>query len=259
MAARVSERGDAMTENNATRRAAPKIKTPTFDRLIEDSRRSFALAIDQHDWQTALESAFSGLLWRSVRLALRLNIVPASFDPKVSWKVTAIQLLKICKDALDRQPERGSEEPDYRVEVVLDVLAALMDVAAALEAGKYKTADGALQLTIISANLGRCEMMLGFAEEGFWEQVYEWRRRQGGKPKGTGLALWKQRAAPEVQRWIEEAFQATGKVKIADLETKLQDWLDAQNTSRSRDAVKTAIRQMRESGAITLPLKRRKR
>jgi hypothetical protein len=152
----------------------------------------------------------------------------------------------------------GSDEPNYKVEVVRDVLTALMDVAASLEAGKAKTADGAIQLTIIGANLGRYELMLGFAEEGFWEQVYEWRRRQGGKPKGKGLAPWKGEAVKVLNEWVAETLQRGEKVKIADLERRLEDWLEAKGTRRSRDAVKTAIRQMREANQLNLPIKAKK-
>lgn len=235
---------------------ATTIKTPTFDRLIEDFQQSIADAADQHDWQTALDATFNGMLWRAVRLAIRLDIVPASFNPEISWKLTALQLRSICGRALAQAGD--DEEMDYRIEVVSDVLTALMDVAAALGSGQAKTNDGAFQLTISAANLGRCELMLGFAEQEFWEQVYEWRRRQGGKPKGKGLAPWKEQAVPEVNRWIEEAQKTNGKVKIADLEKKLQDWLDDRNESRSGDAVKSAIRQMRVAESIPLPLKSKK-
>lgn len=236
---------------------APAIKTVTLDRHIEDCRQSLAGAADRQDWQAVLEATLDGLLWRSVRLAIRLNIAPISFRPDISWKVTALQLRHICDRAL-ADGDDSDDEADYRVEVVADVLNGLMDVAAALEAGQYKSANVAIQLTISAANLGRCELMLGFAEEGFWQQVYEWRRRQGGKPKGKGLAAWKKEAVPEVIRWIEEALKANGKVKIADLEKKLQDWLDDRKESRGREAVKSAIRQMREAELIPLPLNSKK-
>jgi hypothetical protein len=237
---------------------APPAKTPTLDRLVEDFRQSVATAASQQDWQTALDATFSGLLWRSVRLAIRLNIVPGSFNPAISWNLTALQLLSICRRALAREGSDADEEADYRIEVVIDVLNALTDVAAALESGQSKMADGAFQLTIGAANLGRCELMLGFAEDGFWEQVYEWRRRQGGKPTGKGLATWKADALPIVRGWVDEELLKTGKVKISDLEERLQDWLQAKGISKSRDAVKTAIRQMRMAKEIPVPFRTEK-
>ena len=223
---------------------APVAKTPTFDSLIEDFRQSAKDAANQKDWQTALYSTCSSLLWRSVRLAIKLGVVPASFEPAVSWKLTALRLRPICDLAL----AHGEEDVDYRIKVVIDVLAALMDVTAALETGQYKTGDGALQLTISSANLGRCEILLGFAEEGFWEQVYEWRIRQGGKPKGT-LAKWKEAAAPTVQGWIDADPNITVKVTI----DKLYEWLKETKNARDWQTAKSAIRQMRTAGLITFP------
>lgn len=237
---------------------ASRTITPLLDRVIEDFRRSLIEASEEQDWHTAIEATLSGLLWRSVRLAIQQNIVPSTFRPQISWRLTALQLASICEQQLACDSGGGSDEPNYKVEVVRDVLTALMDVAASLEAGKAKTADGAIQLTIIGANLGRYELMLGFAEEGFWEQVYEWRRRQGGKPKGKGLAPWKGEAVKVLNEWVAETLQRGEKVKIADLERRLEDWLEAKGTRRSRDAVKTAIRQMREANQLNLPIKAKK-
>ena len=229
------------------------IKTPTLYRLIEDFRESLAIAADQCDWVAALDATLSGLLWRSVRLATRLSIIPPSFEPGVSWKLTALQLRSLCSRAAKPIYD---EEADYRIEVVSDVLNALIDVAAALESGQAKTNDGAFRLTISAANLGRCELVLGLAEEGFWEQVYEWRRRQGGKPKGKGMAPWKAFALPVVRGWVE----ANPTIPITDLEDMLVDWLRIEKGHHiEKSTAKSAIGVWRENGKLPLPIRRNAR
>jgi hypothetical protein len=212
--------------------------TPTFDRVIDDLRHLMASAASRQDWHAALEATFSSLLWRSLRLAVRLRIVPKSFEPSPTWKANTLQLRVVCAQALAR-------EDDYRVEVIADVVDGLMAVAAALESGGFKSADGAIQLTISAANLGRCEIMLGFAEEGFWEQIYQWRSRKVGRPPET-YAKWKDEIAAPLTDWMSKNPTSSVDDRI--------DWLVAELPKKgihlSRDAIRSGYYQMKRSKVI---------
>lgn len=220
-----------------------EVLTPVLDRLIAEHRVSLAKATEVGDWSSALEATLSGLLWRSVRLANSLHVLHSTFDPREPWQAQALKLRHSCLHLIDG----GSSEPDYKVEVLVDVLDAIMDVVGALEAKAAGSSDQLTYLALCSGNLGRCEVMLGFAEEGFWEQIYEWRKRQGGRRKGY-LAPWKKEAASVVNGWIAEEPD----IKLARVTERLLQWLEDKQLYLSEDAVKSGLKQMRKAKMIHL-------
>jgi hypothetical protein len=225
------------------------VETPQLDRVIASQREGVAVALQSSDWAGALNATCGGILWRSLRLGMKIGTSSASFDPSVGWRVLAVQLRIHCISAFESSATAENGEGDYRIECIIETLDALMEVIAFLEGGKFATAVGAQRLTLLAGNLGRCEMMLGFAEEGFWEQVYQWRARKVGRPPGS-YANWKEeKLAPHLNDWMKSNPDSTVEERIDEIE----NWLSRQRMARSRDAAKSAYYQMKKARLINAP------
>ena len=141
------------------------------------------------------------------------------------------------------------EDVNYKFEVIAELLDAMLEVSRTLGSGTVQTGEGALRLVLGAGLLGRCEMMLGFAEEGFWEQVYQWRCQHGGRPPGSGLAPWKEPAAKLVQKWIDE----DPSIKVREILDRLDKWLTSTKQRKDLATIKTGYYEMKKAGDFKWP------
>ena len=220
-----------------------------LDRLVVESRDGIVACVEQDQWLSAFNATINGLIYRVIALAVRLDVVPPSIHPTANLRALAIDLKRHCVNELERGgADTEAQQRSDKIAVVVEVIDSIVAVVTLFEGGAWKKSDGALALVFASGNLGRVDVMLGFAEEGFWEQIYAWRKSRSGKPPGT-LAAWKYHAAPVIQSWID----ADSTIKTTTLINKLYQWLEEQSQSRDWETAKSAIRQMQKAGLISIP------
>ena len=159
-----------------------EVLTGVLERVAAERREEHEAAIEHGKWRTALEALFTSLIWRTIALALRLELASPQFDPRTDPVALARRLRSDIEIALARLvPTDDKADLFHKAQTVGDVLDGILDVVGALEAWSGADPQEPFFLSVVTAGLGRAEVELGFAESGFWEQVRVWRKR---KPAG---------------------------------------------------------------------------
>ena len=225
-----------------------------LDRVARETAAQHTDAIGKCDWRRALEMLTTSLIWRTIALAIRLEIVPSGFNPRVGVLPLAIELRHQAEAALsDSVPSEDKADTHHKVLAIWDALGAILAVHTTLQNLTVPDPDAVLFLAVASAKLGQAEVELSFAEQGLWDQVALWKARVVGRPKGY-TAPWRIESAPVISGWIED----DPTIRRADLTDKLDRWLDdwvTVNRSRNRpkyENLPKLLREMDQEGAIRL-------
>jgi len=153
-------------------------------RAADEAFTAHAQALERLDWHAALEQLSTNLIWRSVALALRLQLTsPVALKAGGAIAIAA----EVGRDCFDTMSRSGvSDEPDspYRKSgYIQDVLLGVANTIAALEA---QSPPQKLQIVTLSAlALGRHEATLAMAEAGHWDTIAAERRRRSNAGKKT--------------------------------------------------------------------------
>jgi len=226
-----------------------------FDRAAKEWAEQQALALEEKRFRDSLESMFTSLIWRTISLALRLDIAKPQINRK---KVDPIELAqKLRSDAWHAlqtlTPTDDKADRFHKVRSINDVLRAILDVVGAMKAYTGVDPNEPFFLAVMGTRLGQAEVELGFAEQGFWEQIATWRDRTIGRPKGSGAA-WHDEAAKVIQPWIDADPNMKGKV----LNAKVWEWIEdyaAKNRDFKKideDSIPKILRLMNDKKLITL-------
>lgn len=221
-----------------------------LDDLVEAQRATYEEYIGKEAWRHAINSLLSAMIWRAIALGIRSKLIPAGFDPSAEPLSLARSLHDICRSQLEIGSERS--EIENPAEVLAEVLGAVLALASVLKNSEMRSAGGGGLLALAAGDLGRCDVMLGFAEQGFWNEIAGWKKSRGGRRVGF-RAAWKAELQPEIQRIMNSmAGRSQEDIAIAVIEAT------SPKTARPSEvpAMIKALRAMAKEGVVTWPKKR---
>lgn len=219
-----------------------------LDELVEVQRADYEKHVRQEKWRTALNSLLTATIWRSIALAIRAKLIP-DFDPSAEPLHLAHGLREICRPQLESASERT--EVEKPAEVLFEVLNAVIALAAVLRSSELRSSGGGALLALAAGDLGRCDVMLGFAEQGFWTEIAGWKRSRGGRRVGY-RAAWKTELQTEIQTIMSSmAGRSQDEIALAIIEGT--PWNKAR-PSEVPTMVK-ALRSMVKEGTVQWPRK----
>jgi hypothetical protein len=235
-----------------------EVLTGVLDRVAAERRDEHDAAIQHGKWRVALEALLTSLIWRTIALALRLDLASPQFDPRTDPVALARRLSNDIESALGRlAPTDDKADLFHKTRTVADVLDGILDVVGVLEAWTGADPQEPFFLSVMATGLGRAEVELSFAESGFWEQVAKWREQKpAGRPVGWQIK-WRVEAAPHIQSWID----ADPTMRVKTLVGKLAAWLELYGKSHpheklpDEDSLRKALDAMHKSKMISLPWK----
>ncbi len=220
-----------------------------LDKAVVSARGDLSNALADEDWVAAIDATLGGLLYRATALAIRHGVPSTTLDFRVDGRMRAL-VLKHYILANASALNATSPDPNGAREVVVETIDAVVAALNDLEHG-IRSPDGYARLMMMGGRLGWADTLLGFSEEGHWDQIESWRRRQGGRPGGY-TAPWRETIAPEIQKWIN-AEPTMRKSALAD---RVADWLIENPIANIQaDSIPKALRAMEEAGLYRWPPK----
>lgn len=229
--------------------------TAGMDKAIAKFTSMRELDVEQENWREAFNKKVSLLIWRTISLAIKLDIASPQFNPRDNPLVLAKRVKHDCRVALaGLQPSDDRSDKFHKVQGIEEVLLAIQDAAQTLQNWSGTDPQEIFFLANRSIELGKAEVGLTFAEEGFWEQVAQWRGQKRGRPEGYRIG-WRLAVAPALQQWIDEEPDAQHTAYM----NKLEDWLKAYKSETpgfqipDRESLRKAMSAMDKQGLIRLP------
>jgi hypothetical protein len=166
--------------------------TMSMDEMVAVLRRVAAerqvqteAAIQAGEWRDALDTQMTSLIWRTIAVALKLEIVPAGFKPDADPIDLARELRQFCEREIKLlSPTDDKADPRHKIQTIAEVLDGILYVVAALEMGAGRDPEGAFFLANAAMGLGRAESELGLAEDDHWATLAALLAKQPKPPKG---------------------------------------------------------------------------
>lgn len=231
------------------------LPTKTLRRVAAECHEEHEAAVQQGRWRPALEAMLTGLIWRTIALALELQLVPA-FNPKAEPVSLARELREFCRREIGSlTPTDDKADRFHKVRTIGEVLDGILDVVGVIEAWKGADPQEPFFLAVAATGLGQAEVELGLAESGHWEQVAHWQARKPGRGKWTNP--WREEAAPVIQGWIDLDPSIKAKVLIGRLAKWLEDYGKKHPDEKLPDefSLRKALDAMHAKEAVRLPWK----
>lgn len=225
-----------------------------LDRIARETAEDHAEAFAKREWKHSLEMLTTSLIWRTIALAIRQEIVPAGFDPKAGVLALGIELRHHAEASLaDLVPSDDKADKYHKVLAIWDVLGAVLAVHTTMKNLTGRDPEVVIFLAVASTKLGQAEVELSFAEQGLWDQVARWKARVVGRPEGY-TAPWRSESAPEINQWIAD----DPNIQRAELIKRLDEWLEGWiKTDRNRkrpqyESLAKLLNEMDKAGTIKL-------
>lgn len=224
-------------------------------RVANETAQKHLVSVSNHEWRTAFEALLTSLIWRTLRLAIQIEIAEHHINLGLKQIDIARLMLRHCREVVSATPPSEDETSVFRkTEIIRRLLQSLIDEVGVMESWTGGDPEEPFFVAIKAFDLGQVEVALKFAEEGHWEQIAKWQKTRGGRREGY-RDPWRLAVAGELQGWIDE----NPKTSIKSLMTKVWDWFDEYEL-RDPDfdrpdfeSVRKAIKAMSEQGMISHP------
>lgn len=217
-----------------------------LDQIVADKRDAHENHVLKEEWHDALVAVVEATIWRTIAFAIRSDLIPAGFDPRADPLSLANGLREIClsqQAEIDRDASQRIEEPR---DVVVDVLTSVIALTSALSGASVNSRDNTALIALTAGGLGHSDVLLGFAEEGFWEQIAGWRKSRGGRRVGY-RAPWKVELAESIQKIIE---QNSGASQLGIAQMVIEQTPSLTGRPSDADSMVKALRAMAKDGLI---------
>lgn len=192
---------------------------------VEKERRAYVEAAEAERWVAALSAMLRGLFWRMLELFLTTGHA-RKVENSTSLIDTLLGLRAQCVAAM-----QGEDEGNYKLEVVLDSLDAMLAAEGFLR-GQWKSmdlADTVSKLIIVGSRLGYVDVVLTMAATGMWDDFMnaKWVAHRVAQGPKNRIAPWVQAFGPVAEEFCRNKTQ----VSYGMLRKRAREW-DQQHTGK---------------------------
>ncbi|MBX3452721.1 MAG: hypothetical protein KF777_24510, partial [Planctomycetaceae bacterium] len=191
---------------------SPEAVADIVARAAEEARQHHLDALDQMDWQRALEHNATALLWRAIALAIRLKLTrPGVLRADGGALAIAQAVGHECMAAMLRLEKTSDPSSVYqKAGYIHDVMFGIAESVLALETGRSRPRSRLLLVAVNSMALGRHDMTLAMAEAGHWDTIGQVARMRSKAGRATARVNrqsaetgWQAEAWPVIRKHLK--------------------------------------------------------